>query len=703
MTSKEKYKKSSMKDSNYSIEKSFSVYVLAFLLCFPPFFRGLFFQKELLPAQILIGLIFILYYFMEDKNRDLKDYLWMDYGLIALTLLYGITVFFSVNKLLAIQEALKYVTFLLIFLLSRKVVDDVDKLYIIIKGIVISGILVVCIGTGAALDLVNFRDAFVDGMMNSTFQYHNTFGSYCLAILFLAYLLNGKEEKGLWNYISSVAGFMLFFGFILSYSRGAWILLPPLGFLYYMLVSLTYKKVFISQLLGNVLAIGVIINPFTQVLNQEGKNAGLIWILLGGLFSVGASKGIQILLSKLQLNKKIYNIGIPAFTLTLPIIGIALSSRILSYLPENLANRLANISLGTETVTERTVFYQDAFKIIKDYPLLGTGGGGWDTLYRMYQSYGYSSTQAHNYYMQLWIEVGTVGIAVLGVTLFIYIYHFVDNYRMTENVDIKAVHGGFFITIAAILGHSFIDFNMALTAIPILVWGMMGMQVGISEKVLSVKNAKKITSYGMMVLACILLVVSVLHFVAMNEIRSGIKDLSSGQVERGVKQMKNATKLNPFEPSYLSDYATVINQIALQGEDEKGITDSIKQMDKAMKLGSYDFNLLVKAAGFYLNNEEVDKGFEMITLLEKHHPLNSNTYENLTAFYVKAAEQYMSAGKSSEAIRLLEEVIGISDRMDELNKQIESRVKITNMVRFVDITPKTQENIEKAHELLTNL
>ncbi|MTI53313.1 O-antigen ligase family protein [Geosporobacter ferrireducens] len=702
MTSKEKYKKSSTKASRYSTEKPFAVYVLAFLLFFPPFFKGLFFQKELLPAQILIGSCFLLYSFKERKNSGLKAYGWMDYGLIVLTLLYGITVFFSVNKSLAIQEALKYITFLLIFLLSRKIVDDIDKLYIVIKGIVIAGILVVCIGTGAALDLVNFSDAFVDGMMNSTFQYHNTFGAYCLAVLFLAYLLNGKEEKGPWNYVSSIAAFMLFFGFILSYSRGAWILLPPLGFLYYMLVSLTYKKAFISQLLGNVLALGVIINPFTQVLNQEGKSAGLIWILLGILFSVGASKGIQILLNKLQMNTKIYNIGIPVFTLILPIIGIALSSHILNYLPENLANRLANISLGTETVTERTVFYQDAFKIIKDYPLLGTGGGGWDTLYRMYQSYGYSSTQAHNYYMQLWIEIGTIGVAVLGMILLIYIYHLVNNYRITKDLDIKAVHGGLFIAIAAILGHSFIDFNMALTAIPILVWGMMGMQIGISEKVLSIRNGKKITSYGVMTLACILFAVSVLHFAAMNEIRSGIKDLSSGQVERGVKEMKNATRLNPFEPSYFSDYAMVINQIALQARDEARVKDSIKQMDKAMKLGSYDFKLLVKAASFYLNNGETDKGFEMIALLEKHHPLNSSTYENLTAFYVSVAEQYITEGKRSEAVKLLEDVIGIQDKMDELNKQIESRVKITNMVKFVEITPKTQENIDKAKELIAS-
>ncbi|MEW9125163.1 MAG: O-antigen ligase family protein, partial [Thermotaleaceae bacterium] len=668
----------------------------------PPFFRGLFFQRELLPTQVLIGGVFLLYWVFNRKERFIQDYQWLDYGLIALACLYSASVFYGVNKLLSLQEALKYIAFFLILLLSRRIVDHVEKLYIVVKAIVLAGVLVVLIGTGAALEWVSFSDAFVGGMMNSTFQYHNTFGIYCLALLFLAYML-GARESGPWKHVARGASFILFFGFILSYSRGAWILLPPLGVLYYILVPIHYKKSFIADFIGNFVALAIVINPFTHAINKEVKGSGALWFVLGILVSMGIAMALERIMEKLSIRDRFYNIAIPSFTLVLPIILFAMKDTILGFLPEDLADRMANISLGTETVTERTVFYQDAFKIIKDYPLFGTGGGGWGTLYRMYQSYGYASTQAHNYYMQLWIEVGTIGLLLLGIVLLLYVYHCVRNYYTCEDGDLKAIHAGLFIAVAALLGHSAIDFNMALAAIPILIWGIIGMQMGISQPFLKVKVGKNATTYGIVAMASILLIISSFHTIAMNEIRSGISDLNRGRIDSAMKQMKSATKLNPLEPTYIGDYATIANHIAVQAGDEDSRVQSIKKMDKAMELAPYDFNLLTKAVGFYFGNDEIDKAFKMIEQLEKYHPLNSSTYESVTGFYLAVAQEYAEEGKKDEAVEILQRIVDIEGKIDVLNQDIKDSVQITNMVRFVEVTAKTQENIEKARELLSSL
>ncbi|NTZ20268.1 hypothetical protein EXW96_22790 [Paenibacillus sp. JMULE4] len=57
-----------------------------------------------------------------------------------------------------------------------------------------------------------------------------------------------------------------------------------------------------------------------------------------------------------------------------------------------------------------------------DYPIIGAGGGGWSSLYQQYQSYPYTSRQAHNFLLQYLTEIGLLGIlAIVFFILFIFI------------------------------------------------------------------------------------------------------------------------------------------------------------------------------------------------------------------------------------------------------------------------------------------
>ena len=260
-----------------------------------------------------------------------------------------------------------------------------------------SGVVVVIIGIGTMFSIWNYNGAYTAKMLNSTLQYHNAFGIYTLAILFLSYggvSVSYKIEK----YLFQVSSFILFLGLILSYSRGAWIFLPLCGFVYYLLISKDAKINFISAFLGNTMGTIVILKKVTKFA-EEGNKMGLLWIVLGIVISLSVYIGIYKSLRKLNLNTKIYNYAIPGLGLISPVVFLSSKNLLAKVLPQNLANRIMTISLTANTVTERTVFYDDAFKIIKDFPIVGTGGGGWSTLYHFYKTYAYTSTQVHNYYM----------------------------------------------------------------------------------------------------------------------------------------------------------------------------------------------------------------------------------------------------------------------------------------------------------------
>ena len=69
------------------------------------------------------------------------------------------------------------------------------------------------------------------------------------------------------------------------------------------------------------------------------------------------------------------------------------------YIPENIVQRFSSISLKESGASSRFEFYRDALKIIKDYPILGAGGGGWQSLYQGYQSRLYWTTEVHSYFL----------------------------------------------------------------------------------------------------------------------------------------------------------------------------------------------------------------------------------------------------------------------------------------------------------------
>ncbi|MFD1904284.1 O-antigen ligase family protein [Paenibacillus rhizoplanae] len=70
-------------------------------------------------------------------------------------------------------------------------------------------------------------------------------------------------------------------------------------------------------------------------------------------------------------------------------------------LPANIGTRLENINFRQHSVLERFTFYKDAMKVVKDYPVLGTGGGGWASLYEHYQNNPYLSRQVHNFFCNI--------------------------------------------------------------------------------------------------------------------------------------------------------------------------------------------------------------------------------------------------------------------------------------------------------------
>ncbi|WP_020426281.1 O-antigen ligase family protein, partial [Paenibacillus riograndensis] len=71
----------------------------------------------------------------------------------------------------------------------------------------------------------------------------------------------------------------------------------------------------------------------------------------------------------------------------------------------------------SSTVAARGLFYRDAWKLAAEAPWLGRGGGTWRSTYLAAQSRPYVGSQVHSGYLDLLLNLGGVGLAVILLLL----------------------------------------------------------------------------------------------------------------------------------------------------------------------------------------------------------------------------------------------------------------------------------------------
>ena len=101
---------------------------LCILLFYPPFFRGLYFQKELLITHIITFTLFSIWLISKFKSDDFRLFNSLaDLLALGIVFMYFISIFYGVNKRLAIAEFLKYANYFAIYLMVRYFANKDDK------------------------------------------------------------------------------------------------------------------------------------------------------------------------------------------------------------------------------------------------------------------------------------------------------------------------------------------------------------------------------------------------------------------------------------------------------------------------------------------------------------------------------------------------------------------------------------------------
>ncbi|MGE5392064.1 MAG: O-antigen ligase family protein [Deltaproteobacteria bacterium] len=465
--------------------------LLYLLIAASPLFRGLYFESELLPAIIAAALAFLIFLAVKIRNREGFKLQALDICMMAFALAYILALFHAVNLHAALVEVLKAASYLMVYWMARELGRDQTRFKGLLISAYIAALLMAFIGIGAALGWFTLPGAYVDGHIRSTLQYHNALAVYLAAAIMVGWAMGLGETRpsrlSAWN----SANYFLIVVLAGTLSRGTLILFPFMLLLFLLVLPARQRIMAMAGLLlflpAAVLAAGLFYN------NLEASGMALLIFIIGLALVAGATwihgSGIFARLLKPARVKNMFRTWVIAGLVIFGIItagwlyadsrGLSLTEQIS---PQGISEKFARLSLRDRSVQERLASYEDAVKIVKDYPLTGAGGGAWPSLYHRYASQLYWTKEVHNFYLKTAVETGMIGFLSLAALCFFFLRLLVSVWKQTKAVELKGspLFWAAALSVLLIGLHSLVDFDLSLPAVAFLFFAAIGAVVGCS-------------------------------------------------------------------------------------------------------------------------------------------------------------------------------------------------------------------------------
>jgi tetratricopeptide (TPR) repeat protein len=381
------------------------------------------------------------------------------------------------------------------------------------------------------------------------------------------------------------------------------------------------------------------------------------------------------------------------------------------YIPQAISRRISSINTGDTSVSGRLSFYRDALKIIKSHPIFGTGGGGWKSIYFAYQSYRYFTTEVHSFFLQLWVETGTIGLLVLISLWALALISGFKVMRSDAHSEIKGLAWGAMAGALALGGHSAMDFNLSLGAVALYLWELFGIiesSLHMAEPQESVSSdAKKnkpsstvawpVWAYA--AISCILIVPSFFLYQGYTYGQQAVRYIQQQDVMKAKDAFEKASKYDPLTASFKADLAQVEDVIGRQTKNDELIKKAEQDRMTAISLDRYNAKLQTQLGAYYLQNGKLTEGLSALEKALDLNPYNMEIWENLADAYEKVAEVYIRQGKKDEALNLTQKSRGLFDKISDLNmkspKNAPEKLEITNnLMLYVYKAGLLAENID---------
>jgi len=532
-------------------------------------------QKAILILFTVILFSIFLVKIINNKKYSLQRTK-LDLPIILFSLVLILSLFISGTKTASLQDFMIFFSYILIFfLITNNLNKKVDfnsfiRLFFIISSLVSIYTIIQYYGFDPYLsDLYR---------LSSTIGQKNWISNY-LAMIFpvaFSYFLLEKTKKNKIIYFVLLA--ILYTTLMICQSRGIWI----------------------SITLTVIIAIYIIFKfKFYEIFKRNKK-----WLFL--------------LLITFLIITIIYSTDNP-----LEKSAITVTERMISTFDEQ------DPSLNMHLLTWNTTI-----NMIKDRPIFGSGIGTFKMNYLNYQAeflknnpdyikYSGKAGEAHNEYLQIWAELGIIGLGLFLLIFYFFYKTIIDFYNNNKNVKEKIITFGLVMGIICFLIHSLFTFPLHVPVLGITFFAIMGLTVVYTRKTNlyeidsdnCVKEVKLINKKIKIALS-ILIFIFMIFTVNLVVIKSYIAEI---YYFKGI--------VNNEKGSYI---------------------DAASNFEYAAQLDPYNGRILHASGTSYFNLMIYDKAEEILQRTKKYI-VDVNTYNNLGLLYsrlkkyLKAEEEFKQA------------------------------------------------------------
>ncbi|WP_309120832.1 O-antigen ligase family protein [Paenibacillus sp.] len=706
-------------------------------LIFAPFSRGLFngtqssFDSSIFAAQIAVALttMFLsLRLFKLDtaiRSLSLVHILWL------IPLSYLLSLFGAASVYSAMYSLWISILYTFVVYIGAVTANGNFGSRLLSIGILISSSIIVLFGLMNWFGDASFWGLFnwseVDGQVSKTyrdavlidsngerltsvFQYANSYAAYLLAvILAVLVIMVGAKNR---FFIASTALLLVpaLLSLVLTLSRGGLVVFPIILVLVLPFLKFSRQILFIVHLILSGITVLLILNPVTELglelqNNFSSGTALQAWsiVIAGSVTSGALSFVIQRFLSvkvegRLAAfdDKKMTMLVLPLAAVIVGALGLYLllgNTGFVKMLPDNIQTRVENINLNQHSVLERGTFYQDAIKLWKDYPVFGAGGGAWQTLYEKYQNNPYTSRQAHNFYLQTLVEVGIVGLLSLLLVIGAVLYHFLRSYWKKPEED-RYPYLVFYIFAAAILIHSFIDFNMSYVYLGAIVFLCLGGMLASNElspyawqEKMAKSKARYIYPSALVIGAAVFLFVSISNLSSNNQYNFARDGAFGGKPLDEYYDELNSAIGKLKHPEYVDLKLQILNSLYNQSNNEQYAQEAEKLLSEMKEREPYYKTFVYRELQLRSAQGQFEAAVELLEKSIPNYPWDIELYEQLATTHFIIGLNSLQAGQPDAANAAWNEVASLLARVNEKAAYLDTLPEAQLQGRAFGLTP----------------
>jgi tetratricopeptide (TPR) repeat protein len=651
------------------------------LLFYPPYFRGLFFDQELLPTHVITAIIYGLVWADKFRRKDLRFIQNpLDWAVLAYAGAYLLSLFGAVHMGDAIKGFLKALNYFMVYWMVTQVVRDHRSYETILRILFASALGVAAIGIAAATGFSNYPGAFENGRIMSTLQYPNTTATYMAVMSLIGITLWIRERNFFFRLLYGLGTTVMMLIAIVAVSKGGWIVLAVGGLLLLLGMPGIYRVKSMYSLLAALGAAAIATVKFLPAI-QAGENTPAFQsLVLAAVIVIIA----QLIWEGLEFcyKRKGTWITVGAATLVLAggialLVQSGLPARVSpEVMPTTLVQRFAGLGDTSDfSYASRMEFSRTALAIVKDHPLVGTGAGGWNALYHQYLGFPYWTTEVHNHFLQVGVEAGTIGFMAFLAMWALLLYNLFRLYRARPRSDEWAANWGVAAAVLAFGAHSAIDFDLSLAAMALILWSLLGLnaagcRISTSTKEPAAKTEPLWIQVTAMSLILVLLIPGACFARACTLGDDGVAYINDKKLDQAEECLERAVELNPWDGASQARLANIqaVKYQVLQQNNYPGADQyrslALATARKAQSLRPYDIRTLQELRQVYGITGDGQGQVQLLEMSLQANPLDAMNYQNLAQGYFIIARLYIDEGNHHEAATYLEKVLQVSSDLD---------------------------------------